>query len=103
VTERSAFVLSIRPERVEEYVEAHRRVWPEMLQALREAGIRNYTIFRAGNEVFGYFESHDLASSAAYLDAQDVSTRWQDAMAELLEERVPDAGPPPLQEIFRLE
>jgi L-rhamnose mutarotase len=103
VTERSAFVLRIRPDRVEDYVEAHRQVWPEMLQALREAGIRNYTIFRHGNQVFGYFESDDLARAAAHLEAQEVSARWQDAMAELLEERVPDAGPPRLEEIFRLE
>jgi L-rhamnose mutarotase len=35
--------------------------------------------------------------------AQELSHRWQDAMAELLEERVPDAGPPPLVEVFRLD
>jgi len=33
---------------------------------------------------------------------QDVNDRWQDAMAELLEQRVPDGGPPPLEEVFRL-
>ena len=103
LSRRSAFVLRVKPDRIDDYVEAHRAVWPEMLDALRAAGIRNYTIFRAGNEVFGYFESDDLARAAAYLDAQEVSTRWQDAMAELLEERVPDAGPPPLEEIFRLD
>ena len=102
MTQRSAFVLRVRPDRIDEYVESHRNVWPEMLDALRGAGIRNYTIFRAGTEVFGYFESDDLARAAAYLAAQEVSTRWQDAMAELLEERVPDEGPPPLEEIFRL-
>jgi hypothetical protein len=32
-----------------------------------------------------------------------VSTRWQDAMAELLVDRVPDGGPAPLEQIFRLE
>jgi hypothetical protein len=32
-----------------------------------------------------------------------VCTRWQDAMAELLEQRVPDAGPSALEEIFRLD
>ena len=53
--------------------------------------------------MFGYFESDDLAAAEAYLAAQDVSTRWQDAMADLLEERVPDAGPPSLEEIFRLD
>lgn len=103
MTQRSAFVLRVKPDRIEEYVEAHANVWPEMLQALRDAGIRNYSIFRDGNQVFGYFEADDLASAAAYLDRQEVSTKWQDAMAYLLEERVPDAGPPALQEIFRLD
>ena len=74
-----------------------------MLEALRGAGIRNYSIFRDGNRVFGYFEADDLERAAAYLGAQEVCTRWQDAMAELLDERVPDAGPPPLDEIFRLD
>lgn len=103
MTQRSAFVLRVRPDKVEEYVEAHRAVWPEMLEALRSAGIRNYSIFRAGTEVFGYFEAEDLAAASRYLDAQDVSRRWQDHMEGLLEERVPDAGPPPLEEIFRLD
>lgn len=103
MTQRSAFVLRIRPDRVDDYVEAHRAVWPEMLDALRNAGIRNYSIFRAENMVFGYFEVDDLAAAARYLDAQDVSRRWQDQMAEFLEERVPDAGPPSLEEIFRLD
>jgi L-rhamnose mutarotase len=103
MTERSAFVLRVKPDRIDDYVEAHRNVWPEMLDALRDAGIRNYTIFRSGNQVFGYFESDDLGAAAAQLEAREVSTRWQDAMADLLEERVPDAGPPPLEEIFRLD
>jgi L-rhamnose mutarotase len=103
VTERSAFVLQVRPERIGEYVRAHREVWPEMLDALRGAGIRNYTIFRHGNQMFGYFEADDLEAAAHYLAEQEVSERWQDAMAELLEQRVPDSGPPPLEEVFRLD
>ena len=58
---RVGFVLRVKPDRVDEYVAAHRQVWPELLDALRAAGIRNYTIFRAGNEMFGYFETDDLA------------------------------------------
>jgi len=97
------FVLRVKPDRVDEYVLAHREVWPEMLEALKDAGIRNYTIFRAGNEMFGYFEADDLEQAESHLAAQEVSARWQDAMANLLEERVPDQGPPPLEEIFRLD
>jgi L-rhamnose mutarotase len=103
VTERTAFVLRVRPDKIEEYIRAHRDVWPEMLDALRGAGIRNYTIFRDGNRMFGYFEADDLAAAGRYLAQQEVSTRWQDAMAELLVERVPDGGPPALEEIFRLD
>jgi L-rhamnose mutarotase len=103
MTQRSAFVLRVRPEKVDAYLDAHRSVWPEMLDALRSAGIRNYTIFRAGNEMFGYFESDDLDRAASYLAGKEVSARWQDAMADLLEERVPDAGPPSLEEVFRLD
>ena len=103
MSERSAFVLRVKPDRIDDYVEAHRAVWPEMLEALRDAGIRNYSIFRDGIRVFGYFESDDLQRAAAYLAAQQVCSRWQDAMADLLEERVPDEGPPALEQIFRLD
>jgi len=103
VTERSAFVLRVRPDTIDEYVEAHQHVWPELLAALRAAGIRNYTIYRHGNEMFGYFEADDLAAAGAYMAEQEVNTRWQDAMAELLEERVPDGGPAALEEVFRLD
>ena len=103
MTQRSAFVLQVRPDRVDEYVRAHREVWPEMLDALRGAGIRNYTIFRHGNQMFGYFEADSLDYSEGYLGTEEVSARWQDAMADLLDERVPDEGPSPLEEVFRLD
>jgi L-rhamnose mutarotase len=74
-----------------------------MLDALRGAGIRNYSIYRAGNEMFGYFEADDLVTVERHLSQQEVCTRWQDAMAHLLEERVSDGGPPQLEEVFRLE
>ncbi len=103
MTERTGFVLHVRPERMDDYLAAHRNVWPEMLDALRASGVRNYTIFRAGSSVFGYFEADDLDAAARYLASQEVSARWQDAMAELLEDRVPDGGPPALEQIFRLD
>lgn len=103
MTERSGFVLHVRPERIDDYLAAHRDVWPGMLDALRAAGVRNYTIFRDGSTVFGYFEADDLRAAARHLAAAEVNTRWQDAMAELLEDRVPDGGPPALEQIFRMD
>ena len=103
MSDRVGFALEVRPERIDEYVAAHAAVWPEMLAALQGAGIRNYTIFRSGTRVFGYFETDDRDATERYLAAQPVCARWQDAMAELLAARVDDAGPAPLEEIFRLD
>lgn len=103
MTQRVGFVLRVKPDRVDEYVRAHGQVWPELLEALKAAGIRDYSIFRAGDQMFGTFETDDLEATEAHLALQEVSTRWQDAMAELLAERVPDGGPPVLEEIFRLD
>jgi L-rhamnose mutarotase len=103
MTQRTAFVLHVKADKIDEYVEAHRNVWPDMLEALREAGIRNYSIFRAGTDVFGYFEADDLERAAELMAASEANTRWQDSMAELLDDRVPDSGPPMLEQIFRLD
>lgn len=103
MTQRSAFVLRARPHKVDEYVEAHRNV---CRRCSRHFSLRGFATTRssgAGNEMFGYFEADDLERAAAYMAAQPVSASWQDAMAELLEERVPDEGPPRLEEIFRLD
>jgi L-rhamnose mutarotase len=103
MTQRTGFVLRVKPDRIDDYVAAHREVWPEMLAALTGSGIRNYTIFRAGTTVFGYFECDDRDAAARYLAGREVCSRWQDSIAELLEQRVPDGGPPALEEIFRLD
>ena len=103
MTQRTGFVLRVRPERIDEYVEAHRHVWPEMLAECRAAGIRNYTIFRDGTSMFGYYECDDPVAAAPHMAASAVNTRWQDAMAELLEARVEDGAPPSLPEVFRLD
>ncbi len=100
---RSAFLLRIRPDRVDEYVAAHAAVWPEMREAISAAGIRNFSIHLAGTLAFGYLEADDLEASWAALGATEVNARWQTAMADLLEARVADDGPGALREIFRLD
>lgn len=100
---REAFALKIRPDKVAEYVEAHGQVWPEVLEAIKRAGIRNYTIFLHDSTAFGYFECDDPAEANAVLAADPHCVRWEDWMAEFLDERVPADGAPALTEIFRLD
>ncbi len=44
---RVGFQFKVRQDRLEEYKEQHKHVWPEMLDALRETGWHNYYIIHA--------------------------------------------------------
>jgi L-rhamnose mutarotase len=101
--QRTAFRIRIRPHEVDAYVDAHRAVWPELLEALTAAGIRNYTIFLDGNVAFGYYEADDLDAADAFMAGQEVNARWQATMAPLIDERIDGVGPSRLPEIFRLD
>jgi L-rhamnose mutarotase len=58
-TRRIAFVAKVKKERIEEYKEHHKKVWPDMLAALSKAGWKNYSLFLKEDDgtLFGYFES----------------------------------------------
>jgi len=101
---RYCFQLQVRPERMTEYVERHRTVWPEMQEALRATGWRNYTLFlRQDGLLIGYVEADDLTASQAAMAALDVNTRWQSEMAEFFAGTTPTDGFPLLTEVFHLE
>jgi L-rhamnose mutarotase len=51
-------LVGLRPDVLEEYKRYHAAVWPEILGAIREAGIRNYSIFHFEGKLFAYFEYH---------------------------------------------
>lgn len=104
---RYCFLLHVRPDRLEEYVERHRRVWPEMLYALRDSGWHNYSLFlRDDGLLVGYVESEDLERAQAAMAATEVNQRWQAEMTGFfigLDGRAPDEGLLLLTEIFNLD
>jgi len=81
--ERIGFRLQLRMERMDEYVEHHTKVWPEMLAALEKTGWHNYSIFldRADGSLFLYFETPDLQAAQDGMAAEEVNARWQKFMA----------------------
>lgn len=79
-----AWVLEVRPGHEEEYKKRHDEIWPEMLEALRAAGIRNYNIFRHGLTLFGYFETDDLARTQSILADDPVNARWGEWMGPIM-------------------
>jgi L-rhamnose mutarotase len=75
----------LKPGREAEYRDWHGKVWPEMLALVRDAGIRNYTIFIDGRQLFSYLEVEDFEKASAIIDAAEVSARWQALMAPLMD------------------
>lgn len=106
--QRVGFRLQIRTEMMDEYIRRHAEVWPDMLQALRETGWSNYSIFldRADGTLFGYFETPDLAAAKAGMASREVNERWQADMAPFfiaLDGKRPDEGFLMLEQVFFLK
>ncbi len=100
---RVAWTAKVRAERIEEYERAHAAVWPEVLALITAAGVRNYTIFRHGQRIFGYYECDDPERARAMIDAGQRELGWSDAMFELFEPEVAERGADYLPEVFRLD
>ena len=83
-----AWVLEVRPGYEDEYKKRHDEIWPEMLESLTQAGMRNYTIFKHGLTLFGYFETDDLKKTIAALAASAVDKRWSEWMAPIMKIKV---------------
>jgi L-rhamnose mutarotase len=104
---RVCFVLHIREDRLAEYRERHRDVWPEMLDALRDCGWNNYSLFlRPDGLLVGYLETNDFERALAEMAKRDVNRRWQQQMAPFFLDReggaAPDQMMTPIEEIFHL-
>ena len=83
--QRIAFLINLKPDADSvEYKRRHDEIWPEMLDALRGAGIRNYSIFRHGDQLFAYCEVEDFERMVRTLADDPVNARWQEYMAPMI-------------------
>ncbi|MFC5824540.1 L-rhamnose mutarotase [Nonomuraea insulae] len=103
--QRVCFLLKVRPERLAEYRERHRAVWPEMREALSRTGWHNYSLFlRDDGLLVGYLETDDFEAAQKAMAETEVNARWQAEMAPFFEDLDgrPDEGMTPLTEVFHL-
>lgn len=105
--QRICFVLQVHKERLDEYRARHLRVWPEMLEALRETGWGNYSLFlREDGLLVGYLETEDFERARREMQTHAVNERWQREMAPFFVQpagQTPDAAMSPLAEVFHLD
>ena len=104
---RICFLLKVRPDRVEEYKTRHAQVWPEMLDALRETGWRDYSLFlRPDGLLVGYLQAEDFEKCIAAMKNHPINGRWQAEMSTFFEPMAGGAADDnmiPLEEVFHLD
>jgi len=105
--QRVCFALQVRPERLDEYKEWHRAVWPDMQQALRETGWHNYSLYlRPDGLLIGYLETEDFEKAKRGMAKYEVNEKWQQKMSPLFlipPGANPDSTMTPLEEVFHLD
>jgi L-rhamnose mutarotase len=103
---RICFTLQVKPDRLQEYKERHSAVWPEMQEALRSAGWRNYSLFlREDGLLIGYVETADFERALSAMAATEVNSRWQKEMAGFFDGeggKQADEQMAPIPEVFHL-
>ena len=68
----------LKPEKIEEYEALHAAPWPEVLQTIHDCNLRNYSIFREGEQVFAYFEyiGEDYEADMEKMAQNPATQRW---------------------------
>ena len=104
--ERYAWKATILDGQKEEYIRRHDEIWPELVEVLKKAGIKNYTIWNLGDELFGYYECEKGVDFAAKTQAEsEVVDRWNAYMKDvMIMEMDPVTGAQPkLEQVFFME
>ena len=83
--ERFCFTFEIREGTEAEYKRRHDEIWPELVTAIQDAGIANYSLFRRGTTIIAYCECEpDAASAFAKVGADEANARWSEWFQDII-------------------
>jgi L-rhamnose mutarotase len=98
----AAAKLKLKPGMGDEYKKRHDAIWPELSQAIRDAGISDYSIF-LDEETGTLFAVQKVAAhnTTAELRRTELMQKWWAHMADIMEVN-PDNSPvrSPLKQVF---
>jgi L-rhamnose mutarotase len=103
--DKVAFVMTLLPGHASEYQKRHDEIWPELLAALKSAGISDYSIFldKESNKLFAVLkrtDDHDMDR----LPLQPIVKKWWAFMSDIM--LTNEDGSPvtkPIDRVFHLD
>ena len=108
--EKRAFILRVREGCEVEYLARHEpeQIWPLIVEACLEVGMRNYNGFLGGPDgrtAFLSFEADDPEACLAKLAEDPANAAWQEYMAPLMESItvLDDGSIPFLRHVFTID
>ena len=78
-------VNEIKPERLNEYINAHLNPWKELLTCLREAGTKEECIFILDNKALVFIECEDMEIYLEKFGRSEVGKKWLEFVADFIE------------------
>ena len=104
--EKYAWKATLKEGQREEYIRRHNEIWQEMVDLLKSAGIRNYSIWQSGNDIFGYYECEKGIEFATKTQSESpIVDKWNEYMDDVMEMPLdPETGAQPhLIQAFNLD
>ena len=98
------YIGQIKPGKVDDYIKAHEKVWPELIDVMKKAGLDKEICFVYGNHIFVYREAADIDGALDKLSREPLNEKWDAFMEPFLEKPAKDSGDLFLQmkDVFRM-
>jgi L-rhamnose mutarotase len=89
---RKAFLMEVKPGKIDEYEKSHNPIWPELHRVLKEHGLHNYSIFyhEKTGQLVGCVEIED-EDKLKKMAETDVCKKWWLFMKNFLVSESPEA------------
>lgn len=102
---RKAFIMTVYPDKHEEYEKRHNEIWPEMVEELHRHGASNYSIFldKESSKLFGYVEIEN-EEKWSEMAKTEINQKWWEFMEPVMETHS-DKSPVSidLKEVFHMD
>lgn len=82
--DRIAYFYKVKPNKLDEYIKAHKEIWPEQVELLKKSGVKKMVIFNRGNYLFLYSEIDNIKKYHEIRSASEVDKKWNKYMDTLL-------------------